>query len=523
MFDRPFARILSALLVGGLLLAGCASKSGEPATGNTNQAGQGASKSGGVLKVGVTADAVGFDPHFTSAYSSSLVIEQMYNGLLYLDANLKVQGDLAEKWEVSADGLTYTFSLIKGVKFHNGREMKAADVKYSLDRARDTKSPRAYLLEPVKSVDVADDYTVKVVLSKPFAPLLTNLAGTGLAIVPQETVEKNGDLNKVVDGTGPFKLKEYVPGQVIRLEKNPDYFRKGQPHLDGIELRPMADETARLTAVRTGELDMILEVPQKDVATLKGDSTVKVVGGPGTWYDYIGINTAKKPFDDPRVRQAMAWAVDRKAIVDVALFGEGTPIKSGPMPPAHWAYLDQEIYKRDLTKAKQLLAEAGYPNGFKASIKVGAEYKSQVAVAQVIQSQLKEVGIEIEVKPQEWGLFIDEVTNKKDFDLTILGWLGASDPDGFMFAQFHTGEKWNFYGYSDKQTDDLLEKGRTTLDEGQRKQIYADAQRRVAEQAPYVFLHINNQYEAHRPNVQGYVHMPTASMRAFHVTSLTGP
>lgn len=513
MVKRRTVKVLALAVVLGMLLFGCGTGgSGGVGTG----VGGGKPKSGGILKVGTTADAVGFDPHLVSAYSSALVIEQAYNSLLKLNKDLKVVNDLAESYEVSKDGMVYTFKLHKGVKFHNGREMKADDVKYSLERIKDSKSPRAYTLEPVQSIDVVDDYTVKLMLSKPFAPLLDNLAGSLMAIVPKETVQKDGDLQKVIDGTGPYKLKEYVPGQVIRLEKNPDYFQKGLPYLDGIEFRAMADETARLTAVRTGEVDMILEVPQKDVASLKNDKNVVIVGGPGSWYDYIGINNARKPFSDVRVRQAIAYAVDRKAIVDIALFGEATTIKTGPIPPSHWAYVSDEAYKRDIVKAKKLLADAGFSNGFKATLKVGADYKSQVAIAQVVQSQLKEVGIEVEVKPMEWGLFIDEVVNKHEFDMTILGWIGATDPDAFMYAQFKTGEKWNFYQFSDKQLDELVEKGRTTMDQNERKKIYVEAQKRVAELAPYVFLHINNQYEAYTPKVKGFVHIPTGSMQAFH-------
>jgi peptide/nickel transport system substrate-binding protein len=515
VIKRLSVKALALAMILGMLLSGCTTGGN---SGSGTGSSDGAPKSGGILRVATTADAVGFDPHLVSAYSSALVIEQAYNSLLKLDQDLKLVNDLAESYEVSGDGMVYTFKLHKGVKFHNGREMTAADVKYSLERVKDPTSPRAYTLEPVASIDVVDDYTVKLSLSKPFAPLLVNLAGGLMAIVPKETVEKHGDLQNVMDGTGPFKLKEYVPGQVISLEKNPDYFKKGLPYLDGIEFKAMADETARLTSVRTGEVDVILEVPQKDVSSLKSDSSVVIVGGPGSWYDYIGINNNREPFADVKVRQALAYGVDRKAIVDIALFGEATPIKTGPIPPSHWAYVNDEAYKRDIAKAKQLLAEAGFPNGFKATLKVGADYKSQVAIAQVVQSQLKDIGIEVEVKPMEWGLFIDEVVNKNDFDMTILGWIGATDPDAFMYAQFKTGEKWNFYKFSDQQVDDLVEQGRTAMDQNERKRIYTDAQKRVAELSPYVFLHINNQYEAYTHQVKGFVHYPTGSMQGFHKT-----
>lgn len=473
---------------------------------------------GGILKVGVNADAVGLDPHLASAASSARIIEQIYNGLLRMNLKEygKVEPDLAESWTISDDGKIYTFKLVQGVKFHNGREMTSDDVKYSLERIMNPKtgSPRAYMFSKVNKIETPDPYTVVITLKEPYAPLLTNLASPLNAIVPKEVVEKNGDLNQVAVGTGPFKFVKWVPQNSIELVKNPDYYVKGLPHLDGITFRPIADDTARTTAIRTGDVDFIESVPQKDIDILKKDSNVNVQGGPGTWYDYVGINVTKKPFNDVRVRQAMAWAVNRQEIVDISLFGYGTVINGGPIPKGHWAYADFKAYGPDLEKAKQLLAEAGYPNGFKATIKVGADYKSQVSIAQVLKEQLKPLGIELDVQPIEWGLFLDQ-WNKKKFDLVVLGWIGAVDPDDWLYAQFHSGEKWNAYGFSDKKVDELLEKGQVETDQAKRAAIYQEVQKLITEQAPYIFLHINDQYEALSPKLKGYITTPTGSFIGF--------
>jgi peptide/nickel transport system substrate-binding protein len=328
--------------------------------------------------------------------------------------------------------------------------------------------------------------------------------------VPKEVVEEHGDLNQVAVGTGPFKFVKWTPQTSIELTKYEGYHVEGLPYLDGIEFKPIPDETARTTAIRTGNVDFIEGVPEKDIDILRDDDRVVVQGGPGTWYDYLGFNMNKAPFDNIKVRQAISWAIDRQEIVDISYFGYGTVIEGGPLPESHWAHADFKAYGPDIERAKQLLAEAGYPDGFKTTIKVGADYKTQVSVSQVIKEQLEPLGIEVEVQPIEWGLFIDQ-WNKREFDMVVLGWIGAVDPDDWLFSQFHTGEKWNAGGLSDPEVDRLLEQGRVEVDQAKRKQIYIDAQKRIVDLAPYVFIFVHDQYEALSPAVQGYLTTPTGS------------
>src|SRR5437588_1491788 len=328
-------------------------------------------KPGGTLTIGTNQDAVGFDPHLSNATATFRILENVYNGLLKVNAKLEVQPDLAESYTVDSP-TQYTFHLRKGVKFHSGRELKAADVKYSIERIKnpDNKSPRASNFATVDSIDTPDDYTVVIKLKSPYSPLLAILADRTTAIVAKETVDANGGkLDKVENGTGPFKLSEYVPNTRTVLEKFPDYFVKGEPLLDKVVYQPIPDDTARSTALRTGAVDIIEYAPPKDLPLFKADPKLVVAGEGNNNVRYLAFNTTVKPFDNKKVRQAIAWAVDRKAVLDAAVNSAGTELTAGPFLPSYWPALQQPIYTRDLNKAKQLLAEAGYPNGLKAKLK----------------------------------------------------------------------------------------------------------------------------------------------------------
>lgn len=470
---------------------------------------------GGSLTVAQQADIVGLDPHTVSAYSSAVVVDQIYDSLLTLTPKTEVAPSLATKWTVNSSGTVYTFTLRRGVKFANGSTLDAKDVVYSLKRILDPKtaSPRQNDLGEVKSITSPDDFTVVITLDKPFAPFLSKIAGDLMAIMPDGWA-KDHDLDKEPMGSGPFKFVKWVPGDSVTLERNPNYYDSARPYLDSLVFKALKDDATRVTNVETGNVDLIMSVPQNQVERLEGNSRVKVVGGPGTWYDYLGLNQSKAPFNNLKVRQAISFAINRDLIVRTVLFGKGTTIKCGPIPPDHWAFADCKSQVTDLEKARKLMAEAGLSEGFKMTIKVGADYKSQVNIAQSIQAQLKAIKIDVQVIPMEWGAFLDDVLNKGAFDGVILGWIGSVDPDDFLYYQFRSGEKFNFVKFNDRVVDQLLDKGRETTSKSARQTVYRLLQDTLAQKAGYIFLHINDQYEAHTPAVQGYVHYATGSMES---------
>ena len=319
-------------------------------------------KRGGILKVGMQADPTSLDPQKTSLTALFHVTEHIYSALVRLKPDLTVEPDLAEKWDISADGKTYTFTLRKGVKFHSGRALTSADVKYTFDRLVDkaTASPNASLLAPAESIATPDDGTVVITLKQADASFLTNLTSPATVIINRDAVQQNGDLTKTADGTGPFKFKEYVPNTRVVLERNPDYWESDKPYVDGIEMTIAADDTARTAAVRTGTVDFIEYAPLKDIPSLKNDNSLVLAGDQNTNIRYIGLNVTRKPFSDLKVRQAVAAVIDRDAVLGPAVFGYGTPTVE-IFPPGYWAGLGAKASPPDIARAKQLLTDSGEP------------------------------------------------------------------------------------------------------------------------------------------------------------------
>jgi len=463
-----------------------------------------------ILVYAVDKDPAGWDPQKVPAASSIKIYSQIYSGLTKMDANGSILPDLALSWSMP-NATTYIFNLRHGVKFQNGREMIADDVKYSLERIKDPKTAaigKSYL-SLVKSIDVIDKYTVKVTLSGKNAPFLTNLASVYCSIVPKEVVEKNGDLMKVTCGTGPYMLKEYVPNNYIKLVKNPNYYIKGQPKVDGITYMIMSNEASRVAAIRTGKIN-ITPISAQSLPLLKNNKNVKIMGYDSLDYSYLGFNMTKKPFNNIKVRQAISLAVNRTDIINVVYNGGGK--LSGPVPSTlkNWAINveTQPMYKYDVNKAKALLAEAGYPNGFKTSITVDGGYPDMVLMAQKLQGYLKLVGIDAEIKQLETSQYIDAWSNKKH-DM-IVGSNGAgSDPDRSLNFFFGTKGTANVWGYSNPQFDNLVNLGKTLVaDTKQRKEVYTKAQEMVINDCPNLFINSMKYYYAVSTNVQAF--NPTA-------------
>jgi peptide/nickel transport system substrate-binding protein len=468
-----------------------------------------APKPGGTLTIGTNQDQLGLDPHTVNATASFRILENIYSGLLKVNAKLEVQPDLAESYKVDSP-TQYTFILRKGVKFHSGRELKAADIKYSIERIKnpDNKSPRANNFAAIDSIETPDDYTVVLKLKNPFSPLLAILADRTTAIVAKETVEANGGkLDKVANGTGPFKLKEYVQNTKTVIEKNPDYFIKGQPLLDQVIYQPIPDATARSTAVRTGTVDIIEYAPPKDLELFKADSKLAIAGdGSNNNVRYLAFNNKVKPFDNPKVRQAIAWAVDRKAVIAAAENGAGKELLAGPYLSSFWPGMQQPYFKQDLAKAKQLLAEAGYPNGFKAKLKNTPTYSFLGNAGIAVQDQLKAVGIEFEIISLEWSVFLNDYLVKKDYEAIVSGYSAFVDPHPPLDGTYVTGRQNNFMNYSNPKFDELVAKAAQVSNQAERAKLYQEIQQILIDDSPMVFLFASNEYEVHQTYVKGYTH-----------------
>jgi peptide/nickel transport system substrate-binding protein len=474
-----------------------------------------AQKSGGTLRLGMQTDPVNLDPHLTTATATRNQLENVYDTLVSVDAGNRIVSSLAKSWRSSNNGLTWTFELRDGVKFHNGRDMTAEDVAFSINRIKDpnVKSPRANDFGAVTSITAVDKNTVRFSLSRPFSPLLSKLANSLNVILPREAV---ASITQKPIGTGPFEFVEYVPQVRMVLKKNPNFWgRDGAgrqlPYLDGMTYSYIPDATARTTALRSGAVDWIEYVPNSDVANLRKDANLRVVGGLATNYRAIYFNVSNKPWDNPLVRQAVAFALDRKEIVDVALFGVGGVVATGANIPPKTAFSVVGPYQnQNIERAKQLLTQAGFPNGLDMNLYVTSTYDFLRTPAEIVQAQLAKVGIRVKITAEEWSVYLPKVF-RKEYDATILGSSGAVDPDDYLFNAYKTGSPSNLNNISDKQIDEWLEAGRATSGTAARDRIYQQIQNRLLELSPMVYLFHRTQFAGMSTRVRGYEHFPNTS------------
>ncbi|MFN8590402.1 MAG: ABC transporter substrate-binding protein [Thermomicrobiales bacterium] len=482
----------------------------------------GAPKSGGTLKVGLQADPTALDPQKQSLTAIWHAVEQIYNGLTRVKPDLSIEGALAESWDISDDGITYTFKLRPGVLFQDGTPLKASDVKFTFERLVDpaTASTSAADLASMKSIEAPDDGTVVMTLNAPDASLLATLAGGSCFVYSEAFVKaNNNDVSQVAMGTGPFKFVEYVPNTRIVYERNPNYWEEGLPYLDGLEMTIASDDTARTAAVVTGTVDFIEYAPLRDIETLQADPSLTLAGDSNTNIRFIGLNLSKAPFDNLKVRQAIAAVVDRDAMLGPTVFGHGTPTEV-LFPPDYWAALQQEVRPPDVEKAKALMAEAGYADGFSTTITSWSQYSFLSNAAVVLQEQLRQIGIEAELNLVENATMIDQVYVNKTYEIAVTGDSAYVDPNTLVLPNFKTGESGNFANYSNEEVDKLIEQGIAVTDQAERAKIYQQIQQKLLEDLPWINLFVANQYEAMKSDVKGYVHIPTGSNAALRMTWL---
>ncbi|QRM28008.1 ABC transporter substrate-binding protein [Microvirga sp. VF16] len=434
------------------------------------------------LVVGMPIEPPGLDPTVAAPVAIREVTwVNLYEGLVRIDRTGKVQPLLAKSWEVSPDGLTYTFRLQEGVKFHDGSAFDSADVKFAFDRARDPKSTNAQkqIFAPIASIETPDPATVVIKLKETSGNFLYYLGWGDAVIVAPETAENN-KANPV--GTGPFKFKSWTRGDRVELVRNPDYWQKDKIKLDSVTFRFINDAQAQVAALKAGDVDAFSNLGAPELfAEFQKDSRFKAVAGNTEGEIVAGLNSAKKPFDDVRVRRALMHAVDRKALVEGAYSGFGQPIGSF-FSPNHPAFVDTtNIVAYDVEKAKALLKEAGYGNGLSITIK-SPQMAYASRSAELLSAMMSEVGVDLKIIPTEFpAKWIEEVFKNKDYDVTIVSHTEPLDIDIFARDNYYFNYK------NDKFKAALAEAAKTT-DEKARYAKYAEAQKILAEDVPALFL-----------------------------------
>ena len=486
------------------------------AAAKTAPSSAGAPKKGGELRMLLESDApAGYDPPIYTSRSQWIIGATVFDTLTEVQPDGKITPGLAQSWDVSSDGLTYTFKLQPGVKFHNGREMNATDVKYSIERIMDpaTKSARIGNFRAVDQITAPDPATVVIKLKQPFAPLLVTLAHTTASIVPREEVEKGNFTQKPV-GTGPFKFTEWVRDERVVVEANPNYWRSGRPYLDRIRFTFNVDVNARAAALRSGSVDFLYNVPGETVPLMQNQNNIMLYGGQGSMtFQHMWFNTKKEPFNDIRLRQAVLAAFDYKAIADAVEPNNSAVLDCGFLPKSHWAPCNDTVWaKPDLDRAKKLLAEAGKPNGFEVRFMAGSSANMN-RLAAVVTEQLRPLGIKVNVQMLE-GANTLTAASRGEFDLFGNQFSATFDPDERISQAFVTGGGINYAGYSNPRVDELAKQGQQAGSQTERARIYAELQKIVTEEAPIAFLFTLYVRDGSANYVKGYTWNPFFDYRS---------
>ncbi len=464
------------------------------------------------LIFGLSAEPVNLDPNLSVGAAAQTVKMQLYSGLFRFGTGGTVQNDLVASYEQPTP-TTYVFHLRRNLKFSDGSPLTATDVAFTFERIADAKVG-AYLrtlLGGVQSVDVVDPQTVKVTLSAPDAVFTTLLALPQAAIVSKAfALAHNDDLKAATLGEGPYVLGEWQRGVQLTVERNPNYYQRGLPRTSEIRFVFYPDDNSRFAALESGAVDMIEYVPWQDISAIRANPEFGYQGTPGPFM-YLQFNVTQAPFNDARVRRAMGYAIDRDAIVKTAFFGRGTPIYGLPITKGNLAYdpaLDH-YYTYDPARAKQMLGEAGFANGFTATLLSTSQYGMLKDTAQVVQQNLNAIGEHVTLALPDWATRI-ATGNAGRYQFAASGAVGDyPDPD-FLTVYFHSGPTYYNYttGYDDATMDAMLSMARGMLDPAGRAAMYGRIERKALDDAPYIFLNYREQGYAYKKSVGGFRILP---------------
>ena len=469
------------------------------------------------LTVAIDTDPVTMDPANHRASKTEMVLRNMFDGLVVRDPDMNIRPELAESWRV-VDDKTVEFKLRKGVTFHNGEKFDAEDVKFTIERIVKDKqisgktSPRKGLMGPVTGVTIVDPYTVRINLSEPWPILLAMLPGQ--LIVPKDYIEKNGSDHFAQNpvGTGPFKFVEWRKGERVVMERYDKYYG-GSPEIPPVQVAPLKtaifkvipEVGSRVSALLANEVQIISTVPPHMVKQLRADPRVDVMMCDGARSYFVEMNVTKKPFDDVRVRKAMNYMFNGEVLTQTVLDNLAIPL-AGILLPKHFAVnKDLKIHGYQPEKAKQLLKEAGYANGFTVELDCVDETKT---VSEAYAMQLEEVGIKAKVRVWDLGVLREKAKNGER-SLCFLFWLSSSlVPDGIIIPKLQTKDVANFSQYSNKKVDELFRLASTTMDQDKRVKYFVEAQQIVYDEAPMVFGYAPKNIDAKRKEVKNWRSSP---------------
>lgn len=499
-------KVLSILLVLTttltIALGGCAGEK-DGAKSTTDNKTSTKPTEGGAIVVGIPQDLEdSLDPHVAVAAGTEEVLFNIFEGLVKPDKDGNLTDAVAKSHEISEDGKVYTFKLRDGVKFHNGNEVTADDVKYSIDRCADTSNgePLVSAFSNIESVNIVDESTVEIVLKEADTEFLAYMTE---AIVPKDYTEQ---ATKPV-GTGPFEFVSRSPQENIIVKKYADYW--GEPaYLDEVEFKVVADSDTIVTNLKGGSIDMFQRLTSTQTAELTDG--FRIEEGTMNLVQALYLNNAEEPFDNVKVRQALSYVIDPQEIIDMIADGKGTEIGSS-MFPAFGKYYDEslkDIYEPDIEKAKKLLADAGYPDGFKMTITVPSNYQPHIDTAQVIVEELKQIGVDAQIQPIEWDSWLSDVYAERKFQSTVVGVDASAMTARALLERFTSTSGKNFINYNNPEYDKLFEEARTTTDDEKQVEAYKNMEKLLAEDAANVYIQDMASLVAVNDEFDGYTFYP---------------
>ncbi|UCD79583.1 MAG: hypothetical protein JSW26_30045 [Desulfobacterales bacterium] len=458
------------------------------------------------------------DPHKTSGTLTFQTLKSVYDTLAEPDPSGKIVPALAKRWEVSSDALTWTFYLRKDVVFHNGDKLTAKDVKATFDRIMDTAtaSPKAKEFGAISAIETPDDFTVVLKLKEPASPLLATLASGWGAILPKNLIESGHDFGSQPIGTGPFELKKWVRDSQIILEKNKNYWMKGHPRLEQVIMHIIPERAVAVQGLISGQIDVAYLIDKDDLPILEASQDVKIEKSMTALILVMSINCSNPVLQDLRVRQAINHAIDKQKVLDVA-YGGGKPI--GTFMDHDNAYYKDftALYPYDPEKAKNLLAEAGVGQQTVFELFLPQNYEVHVKAGEMYQDMLTKVGLNVKIKLVDWSTWISDVYRAAKYDLTVIGHTGKLDPDGTLAGY---GTQSRYVKWINPRAAGMIEEARKVSGFENRKKLYDEVLKIMAEEVPFMYLGSSYRHTAVRKNVSEFRMTPILDTFDFRWTTV---
>lgn len=473
---------------------------------------------GGELIIVSQSEPETLDAHKFAAAETGQILYNIYEGLVGIDPGGEIIPKLAKRWDISTDNRVYTFYLRDDVYFHNGRLVVADDVKFSFERILDpdTGHPQRSEFIIIDMIEVLDMHTVKITLSQPaalFLSVMAEVAG-GAYIIPREAVDTLAQ-NPV--GTGPFEFVHFKPNEELKLKRNDNYWVEDLPYLDSAVFKFIPDTSTALMNLVTGAIHVLPRIAAEFAAEIEANPETKLEVAPQNMVQLVILNHTREPLDDVRIRQALKYGTDKEEIIEGVMWGYGYELGSHMSPVMEYYYKDlTDRYSYDPMRAKELLAEAGYPDGFSMTLSLPAPYHPHVRAGEILAAQLEPLGIKLDLELVEWAIWLDRIYNNWDYDMTIIGFVGKLDPHTIL-RRYVSDYRRNMFSFKNEEYDHLIEKGIQVTDPIKRREIYGQAQEILSEEAVSIYIQDPHLIVGMRAEVEGWQSYPVYVVDLAHM------